>query len=72
MIDDVTVIRVRFLTFPHKITYIMTIYRSLPIDVNSTDSLALHVTIPLDQAGSFNHDGMNGVGADGITISNSS
>jgi FtsP/CotA-like multicopper oxidase with cupredoxin domain len=48
-------------------------YRPLPIDVNSTDSLILHVTNSLDQATSIHHHGMffNSTtwmdGADGIT-----
>ena len=48
-------------------------YRPLPIDVNSNDSLILHVTNSLDQATSIHHHGMffNSTtwmdGADGIT-----
>ena len=53
--------------------FIFIFYRPLPIDVNTTDSLILHVTNSLDQATSIHHHGMffNSTtwmdGADGIT-----
>jgi hypothetical protein len=60
------------LPFPEKLKSI-SFYRPLPIDVNSTDSLILHVTNSLDQATSIHHHGMffNSTtwmdGTDGIT-----
>ena len=70
-----------FLTFYQaRNTELISFYRPPPIDVNSIDSLILHVTNALDQPTSIHHHGMffNSTtwmdGADGITewyISNS-
>ena len=65
-------VRLNFLPLP-KNTELIWIYRPPPVDVNSTDSLILHVTNSLDQPTSIHHHGMffNSTawmdGADGIT-----
>ena len=52
---------------------ILFFYRPLPVDVNTTDSLILHVTNSLDQPTSIHHHGMffNSTtwmdGTDGVT-----